>query len=270
MRLASVFHPWVALPLFVLFSTAPAKSFAGQNGPPPLPVRDTQAIAAIQTALGAMGGAGAIGVIQNAVVQGTSVATPDNGNGITNFTWTSAGNDFRYENDANAGSHVLVSNGGNPADQENDNWVTIPSSIARANLPFHIPALVLFNELSNQNYTLTFVGQTTLNGVAAVQVNTSDNSDFIGQLVTPQQWYFDPKSGLPLRVVYRIPSFLDAQSYSTGTIDFASYRAVSGVLVPFQLTISEGPGSLVATVTTATFNAPLGPNQFTTQLGINQ
>lgn len=117
MRLASISRPWVVLPLVILFSTVSAESLAGQNGPPP-PARDPQAIAAIQTALAAMGGAGAIGAIQNAVVQGTSVTTPNNENGPQNFTWTCAGNAFRYENDGTSGGHVFVSNNGSPQDQE--------------------------------------------------------------------------------------------------------------------------------------------------------
>lgn len=269
MRLVSILRPWVSLPLVILFSAVPAKSLAGQNGPPP-PVRDPQAIAVIQTALGAMGGAGAIGNIQNAVVQGTSVTTPINENGPQNFTWTCAGSAFRYENDGNSGGHVFVSNNGSPQDQEGGKWVAMATFMGRANLPFHIPALVLFGELSNPNYTLTFVGMTTLNGTPVVQVNTSDNSDFIGQLVTPQEWYFDPNSGLPLHVMYRVPNPLDAQTYSTGTIDFARFQIINSVLVPFQLTINEGPVSLVATVSSATFNAPLNQNLFTNQQGLSQ
>ena len=146
---------------------------------PPVPVQDSRAITVIQSAIAAMGGATAIGAIQSSIVQGSSVAAPDAGSATTNFIWSHSGQDFRYEDDAASGSHIFVSNSGNPCDIQGG--VVVPSApqVARANLLFHIPALVLFNELNNSNYTLTYVGATTQNGTSALHIQTADNSDSV-------------------------------------------------------------------------------------------
>lgn len=226
-------------------------------------LQDPAAVATIQAALTALGGATNMALIQNSVVQGTSVDTPGNGSGPTNFTWTYQGSDFRDENDAGPNTNILVSNSGSPEDYQGSAWVNVQPFVGRANLPFHIPGLVLYNELNNPNYTLTFVGLTTVNGTAAVEVDTADNSDTIGPLVTPQQWYFDATTTLPLRVQFRIPDPTNALAFQAGTTDFANYQAVSGVLVPYQLTMKEGPLSFTATVTSAAFNVPIDPSIFT-------
>jgi hypothetical protein len=267
MRPHSLF--WASFLLISLIGLMSQSTFAQAQGPsssqtsPPNPVRDAQAVATVQSAIVAMGGATAIGAIQSSVAQGTSVATSDTGSGTTNFTWSHSGQDFRYENDATSGGHVFVSNSGSPCDIEAGIIAPSASSAARANLPFHIPALVLFNELSNANYTLTYVGATTLNGASALHIQTADNSDSTGQLVTPQDWYFDPTTGLPLSVQYRIPNAVNAQNWQPGSIGFANFQSISGVLVPFQLTIQEGPPAppVVATISSVVFNTSIGSTQ---------
>jgi hypothetical protein len=258
---ASVLILLLGLTSQLVLAQAPAPSPTPTQPPP---VQDPQAIAAIQSAIAATGGITAISAIQSSIAQGTSVATPDDGSGTITFTWSLSGQDFRYENDATIGSHVFVSNSGNPCDIEGSTLVSLGPQAARANLPFHIPALALLNELSNPNYTLTYVGTATLNGTAAVHIQTADNSDSVGQLVSPQDWYFDPTTGLPLSVQYRIPNPADSQSWFLGSMSFASFRAVNGVLVPFQLTIQEGPATpptVVVTIASVTFNTTVPSTQ---------
>jgi hypothetical protein len=230
----------------------------------PAPERDTQAVATIQTSITAMGGTTAIGAIQSSTAQGTSIATPDDDSGTITFTWSLSGQDFRYENDATSGGHIFVSNSGNPCDIEGSTLVSLGPQAARANLPFHIPALALLNELNNPNYTLTYVGSATINGASAVHIQTADNSNSVGQLVTPQDWYFDTTTALPLSVQYRIPNPRDSQSWLPGSMTFASFQTVNGVLVPFQLTIQEGSTAaptVSVTISSITFNTAIPSTQ---------
>lgn len=264
-------HPLLRASFFLIsiigLMSQPALAQAQDPSPnqssPPSPVRDAQAIATVQSAIAAMGGATAIGAIQSSIAQGTSVATSDTGSGTTNFTWSHSGQEFRYENDAASGGHIFVSNSGNPCDIQGGVVVASASRVARAALPFHIPGVVLLNELNNPNYTLTNAGATTLNGTSALHIQTADNSDSVGQIVTPQDWYFDPTTGLPLSVQYRIPSAGNLQSWLPGSISFANFQAVNGVLVPFQLTIQEGPPAppVVATVSSVAFNTSIASTQ---------
>lgn len=264
---ASVLILLLGLTSQLVLAQAPAPSPTPTQPPP---VQDPQAIAAIQSAIAATGGIIAISAIQSSVAQGTSVVSPDDGSGTRTLTWSHSGQDFRYENDGTSGSHVFVSNSGNPCDIEGNIVVPSAAHVARANLPFHIPGLVLFNELNNPNYTLTYVGATSLNGTSAVHIQTADNSDSVGQLVTPQDWYFDATTGLPLSVQYRIPSAGNAQNWQPGSISFANFQTVNGVLVPFQLTIQEGPPAppIVATISSVAFNAAIASTQCVAPAGV--
>jgi hypothetical protein len=227
-------------------------------------VRDAQALVTVQSAITAMGGVTAIGAIQSSVAQGTSVGTSDVDSATTSFIWSHSGQDFRYENDAASGGHIFVSNSGSPCDIVGGIVVPSAPQVARANLLFHIPGLVLFNELNNPNYTMIYVGATALNGTSALHIQTADNSDSVGQLVTLQDWYFDATTGLPVSVQYRVPSPGDPQIWFPGSMSFANFQTVNGVLVPFQLTIQEGPAGIlpvVVTISSVAFNTSIASTQ---------
>jgi hypothetical protein len=228
----------------------------------PGPVRDPQAVATVQAGLTAMGGTATISQVQNSVVSGTSVDQPAQQNTAQSFTWTYADKEFRNENNAASGGHVLVSNGGSPQDFHDGAWTGLLPIAARTNLPYHIPALVLCSELNNPGYALIFLGSTTLNGTSAIHVQTRDDSDLTGHVFTLQDWYFDSATGLPLRVEYQIPVSQNPSESLQASVDFSNFTIVSGILVPFQLTFSEGPISFVATVASATFNTSTDPSQF--------
>jgi len=120
--------------------------------------KNPQAVTVVQTALTAMGGATAIAQIQTSVVSGTSVYASTEVGAAPSFTWTTSGSEFRYEVDAVQGGHVLVSNGGNPQDFHDGAWAVVMPVIARTNLAYHVPALVLFSELNSAGYTLGYIG----------------------------------------------------------------------------------------------------------------
>jgi hypothetical protein len=84
----------------------------------------------------------------------------------------------------------------------------------------------------------------------------------VGTLVTPQDWYFDPVSFLPVRVDYRLPYEFDATHADPVSIEFANFQSVGGIFVPFQLRLKVIFSSTVVTVTTATFNTGLSPSTF--------
>lgn len=225
-----------------------------QQTPSPAPVRDSQAIAVVQQSLATMGGAATLGQVQNSVVTGTSANQAAQQAATQSFTWTYAGNQFRLESSATSGSHVLVSSGGSPQDFHDGGWFIVSPVVTRTTLPYHIPALALFGEIQNSGYSFVFVGSTTLNGKIVIHIQTRDDSDQIGHLFTPQDWYFDPVTGLPLRVEFQMPRSQDPNDSWHASMDFSNFQNVNGVLIPFQLAVIEGPVSLVSTVTSATFN----------------
>ena len=237
---------------------------------PPAPTRDPQALVTIQNAVLAMGGSQIIGAIRNITVRGTAQTVPASPGDPTTFVWVVSGADYRYENDGAQGSHTLISNGGNPVDVRDGKAVPIAYHVSRATLPFHLPAVLLYSELSNANYSFHFVGQTTVGGRPAIQVHAEDDSDSIGPIVTPQEWYFDVASNIPLRVEYRLPDAARGTKWTEGSMDFSSFQLVKGMLIPFGLAVTDGPISLQITAVSATVNENLPANTFTPSVGASQ
>ena len=232
------------------------------------PERDTAAISTLQSAISALGGANAVAAIQDCILTGSIL----NADGTSKtFNWTIAGNQFLVQTTtANGATNVFVSGHGSPA------WITkgstsaLNSYMARANLPFYLPPYVLFQELSNPIYTLKFVGTVQLNGANVIQIHISDDSDLVGALVTPQEWYFDPVSFLPLRVQFREPSNENGANYVTAAYDLSQFGAVSGVMVPYKISFSDPLASEVVAVGTVTFNSGVPQNVFDAPTGGKQ
>jgi hypothetical protein len=171
-----------------------------------VPVKDAGALGVLQSSIAAMGGIATVGSILDSTVVGTS----QYGSGTDapppiSFTWQTAGSEFQSTAQNPNGVYTILSGHGSPAQLKHGNWVPLAPYVARATLPFHLPALVLLSELQNINYSIQYVGQETINGKPAIHVHMADNSDSIGQAVTPQDWYFDPTTYLPIQVNFLLP-----------------------------------------------------------------
>lgn len=239
--------------------------FGASAGAQTIPQRDAQAVNLLGQALTALGGTANIAAIKDSTVSGTIQMMPSGGSAgaVRTFTWTVAGNEFREQEGSGADARLFVSGHGKPASERGGKVGRINYHVARANLPFYLPELVLYTELSGQKYTLTFVGNSTLEGKAAIHVHISDDSDSVGKLVTPQEWYFDAASSLPLRVEFRLPSNENAADYSTAAFDFSDYQAAGGVLVPLRLTyFQDGKAVGVVSVSTARLNTGVLSSDF--------
>jgi hypothetical protein len=228
----------------------------------PPPVRDAQAIVVLQAAITAMGGTSAVAAISDATVIGTEQDIPNPSGPPATFTWQSSGSEFRSLTQNSNGPYIALSGHGTPGQQKHGNWIPWPYHVARAHQPFYLPAVVLYAELQNPNYALSYIGSVTADGKSAIKIHTFDASDNIGPLVTPQDWYFDPTSFLPLRVEYLFPYQDDANHASPLSMEFANFQSVSGILVPYQLQLHLISASTTATVTSATFNTGLSSSTF--------
>jgi hypothetical protein len=129
-------------------------------------------------------------------------------------------------------------------------------------LAFHNPVFVLYAELQNQNYSLQFIGATVVDSKPAIHIHAADNSDATGQLVTPQEWYFDPVSFLPMRVEYNIVDERNARALTPGSQEFSNYQVTSGVVLPYQIKIQLGPEVLLVNVSSLSINSGLPASTF--------
>jgi len=233
------------------------------------PERDSAAIGTLQNAITALGGANVISSIQDCILTG-SVAYSDGS--TKDFNWTIAGVEFRRELDfPNGGSSVFFSGHGSPAWTQNGTTSALNYHMARANLPLYLPPYVLFQELNNSTYTLKYVGLVQLNGNNVVQVHVSDDSDAVGTLVTPQEWYFDPVSFLPLEVQFRQPSNENAADYVNAAYVFSQFVLTNGVLISSAISYSQdnAPNRTV-TIGSVTFNSGVSQNIFNPPQGGGQ
>jgi hypothetical protein len=215
-------------------------------------------VTAIQFAISALGGGSALAQISDCTVLGTF---PSN-DGTANFTWQTEGNDFNYSSQTSSTTRTLVSGHGNPADITNENVLPIGAYTIRADLPYHIPGLVLYNELQNNSYSIIYIGQEQQNGVNVVHVQTVDQSDLLGSNLTPQDWYLDSNNYLPVSVSYRIPDEIDSSSYANGSMSFNAFTQVNNVLVPFGLSTSVVGNTRAITISSFVFNTGIPPSTF--------
>jgi hypothetical protein len=235
--------------------------------------RDVQSLNVLSQAVTAQGGSSNLLAIKDLILKG-SLQTYPIGNAPSktrNFTWTIASTEFRQEvNDASTSS-AFLSGHGTPVSVRNGVSARINYHVAQANLPFYIPGYVLLNELSDPRYTIKYIGPATVEGKPALQVHITDDTDPVGQLVTPQEWYFDPVTFLPLRVEYRLPTNQNAAVYSAAAFEFFDYRAVNGVIVPYQLTyFRDGKPFASVSVSNVTLNSGVLPSAFDANVGSAQ
>jgi hypothetical protein len=243
--------------LFLLVISVVGTGSAQGNGPE----RDATALSILANSISAMGGAKGWGNIQDWTITG-SVSTSGSGQQAA-FIWIGAGPEFRIEVDPGENINLFLSGHGSPARISNGNVSFINYFVARANPPLYLPGVRLVQELSNQQLTIQYVGTTSVNGVAAVQVHVSDNSDPQGALVTPHDWYLDATTFLPLQVTIRLPPNEDPGNYSNGTLGFGPFQAVNGLLVPSQIVLtSDDSNAKTFTIASVTFNSGVLQSEF--------
>jgi len=229
---------------------------------PEPPTRDGGAIEIVQRAISSLGATNSLTAVQDCVLSGVS-ESDSNPDLREEFTWTTAGAEFRFEVNSAKGAGFFVSGHGTPANVHDGKVTRINYHVAKANLPYYLPGLVLSRELANPNFSVKYEGASTVGGRQAAHVHLGDASDKLASLVTPQEWYFDLSSGLPLRVEFRIPPNENAAAFIKGTYDFSDFRSVSGMLTPFQIAYTrERMRPRVITFNSVLFNAGISPSIF--------
>jgi hypothetical protein len=238
------------------------------------PPRDPQALAAVQKAVTALGGT-ALSQIHDASVQGNIQILPASANNTLSVVWEDAwGNgapSFRRESHIAGSRAVLLSANGQPVDTQAGIATKVPSYVTFSCSPVHLPGMVLTAQLNNSGYSLKFLGTTAVNSVLAVHIQSALVADPVTSAVSLQDWYFDPNSGLPLRVDYRVVNSGDPLNPGIASMQFANFRSVSGILVPFLLTETGLAGEQdIVTVTSVALNSGLSPSEFLPPAGAAQ
>ncbi|HET7108058.1 MAG TPA: hypothetical protein VFI38_14695 [Candidatus Acidoferrum sp.] len=237
--------------------------------------RDSLATNAVQAAIVAQGSPAAIGAINNAIVQGTIVPAQSSTVDAGNFKWesdfTGSSYEFRSEMQIGGTTRVFATGHGNPAFYNGKTARPLFSHVAYASVPWHLPAIVLFRELNDPSRSLQFVGVTSINGSQVAHIRTQVTTGPIETELSVHDWYFNPSTGLPVRVEYRTPSTLDMRDNKPAAADFSNYQIINGIAVPFTIVASES-GQVVssATISSIAFNTSLAPSDFDLLVGSAQ
>jgi hypothetical protein len=231
------------------------------------PQRDAAASATLQKAIAAMSGQSSLPQITSAQITGSSAPVGNSGYPAGNFTWTVAltasGYEFSNQFQSGGNTQILVSGHGSPAVSANGKVTRLLGHMSMAASQGHMPIVVLLMAMLNQGYTITQSTSAQIGNVLATHVHLSNDADQVTKAVTPQEWYFDPNSGLPLHVDFRAPDALNALSWTAGARDFSNWQSVGGFLLPFQITnSSEGTAVSVTTISSVQMNVPVTQSQF--------
>jgi hypothetical protein len=195
---------------------------------------DPQAVAVVQAAITALGGATAIGQAQSWDFQGLANGPFDTGSETETIK-------LQLVN-----ASIMVNGVSRPAPR-----FASPSLF----LPI-LAGTILLQESQDSNYVLRFDGGSTLSSKAVTGVTFLT----AGTQAIAQTWLFDAATGLPARIFFESPAQAAQTKSYRGLIDLSDYTAVSGVLYPFSvLTYAENslPETLILqSVTPATSTLP--------------
>jgi hypothetical protein len=195
------------LPLVLLFCVPVlAQTITSAQG-------DPQAIAVVQAAITALGGATAIGQSQSWTFQAQMQGPHANGN---------VG--YMISTDTDSGKFVVANGKTKPAPPISSHF---------------IPALVgaiLLKQSQDPKFSILYAGTSTLaSGQVTVVVFA------IGPTRLPAQiWSFDA-TNRPVQVDFRVPAQIGARKSFPFLIALSDYRSVSGIFYPFQI-VSVVPG----------------------------
>ena len=236
-----------------------------------VPQRDTAAVAAVQEAVTALGGYTAVGLIVDARVTGTIAPASGSSLPAGRFVWEDAPPEFRYTLQTPTGARAFVSGHGQPAFEKNSVVHALYPHMATASFPFHLPAVVLAHQLGNVNCSVRLIGNSTVAGNPAIHVRMSVDTNSVSAQVTPQDWYFNSVTSLPLRVEYRLPQNRRPDDFSVEAEEFSNFQKVNGLQIPYRITIyRDGVLQGAATINSVAFNVGLSPSEFDLLQGVQQ
>jgi hypothetical protein len=241
-----------------------AISFA-QVSPTSTPRRDATAVAQVQSAINALGGPTAIGAVNDCVVTGAMQPAPGNPQVGGTFIWKHTDAEFRYESsDTNRSTKAFVSGHGKPVVINPDGTARrfegylVPASAAP-----HLVARTLLRELTDQRWSIALEAPGNVGGRKAIRVRIWNDSSPGLRAVTAQVWYFDAVTALPLRLETKHPSNKYSLEVHDGAVEFADYRKVLGVSVPFQfITYVDGELFSVMQLNSVFFNTGVSTTEF--------
>lgn len=226
------------LPFFLLFfnvSIWAQQPASPQQAPSAQPPSDPQAVAVVQAAIKALGGAVAIGQAQSWTFQAQTQGPHSNGPV-----------DYMISTHTDTGKLARADGTTRPAPKIHSHFV--PALVAA----------ILLKESQDPEFSIQYAGLSTQDAKpVTIIVFIVDQTRIPAQI-----WTFDA-ANLPVQIDFRLPAEIGARESFPLLVALSDYRPVSGVLYPFQI-VTFWPGNPPESVTlrSVNTNAIASPNEF--------
>jgi hypothetical protein len=275
-RFAAIVLPSVVLLSCLVSGQNPASVYPSTQGATAVQ-RDPTALATLSRAVRAMGFTGTtnqmtVRLTGSVSTAPASEAPPGTFTSIVEMTTDGyqVRNEFEYASD---GKHAVFVGGKNRAAFAfGRRVINMSGHVTMVTGPSQMPVFELIRALTKQQYHVAQAPPHQIGGVAAVHIAIFDETDFVSKSVTPQDWYFDPTTGLPLRWEFHVPDTFDAtaRSLSSGAREFSNYQSINGMLLPLQSAYSrDGRAVSTTTIGSAELNVQVSDSIFELPKGAN-
>jgi hypothetical protein len=219
--------------------------------------RDQAALTLIASATVAVGGPSA-SALTNVVATGQSLESGES----RTLVWSETASEYSYSYGASGGgggTDVETGSQDHYSQNHGGNTTASPPLLIRGHFSLIFPTFKLLALASDSTSSLTYKGSVTLDGKSYVAIHSTEGSTGLLKLLTGKTWYFDPSTGLLAAVDYYVPEqrILTAGVHLRAV--FSDYRAVSGVMFPYDIKIDTSDKQLPMeyTFTSVTVNSAL-------------
>ena len=132
----------------------------------------------------------------------------------------------------------------------------LDSRLALTIYPYHIPGQVLSYLLNTPSVSLATINDQSADPNIIHIESEQQLADPSLVPVTRQDWYFDARTGLPIRVDYYLPDPTNSKNDGTASVVFLGWQKTSSTLVPQSIQqLSNGAVACLLTI------GPPGYNQ---------
>lgn len=256
----------VCVVLQLVLAAACVKSAHAQT---PAAHRDAQAVQIVQSALAYLTPASQGGQavpIQDSKVQGTCTLQSQGNSASPQFAflWMTQGPEFRYDSTASSQTVSMRSGHGNPVTMTSSATNPLSPATAAASLPYHMPAVVLSEDVGNLSFGILSRGTSTK--FAQATANVVDIVQLAGTAPMPstrQRWYFASGTNQPIAVEYETPAESSPANHVHMLLTYSGFAPQpSGSVTPTGVAISSPVTTSNCTATSTQLNTSPAPSAF--------
>ncbi len=211
-----------------------------QQSTPPAPSRDPQAISILRNTLAAMGGQSAASIQDTLVIATTTPPVDRGGSPVAVTIKTKGMNMIRADSTGSGNNDSVIYNKGRELHSSSNGWSTTNSANAEHKRIEHLPALMLAYELARSDFSVSYIGQETLNGrsihhLSLARVSTTGTG--VDDILTKNSrldLFIDSQTFLIAKISFLYLATNDWRRGYPMEIYYDDYRTVNGLLVPFH------------------------------------